>query len=611
MKHLEKYLPAVVIACCLTVGLCLPKGVFAQEFSALLSKRQVPLGEVFKVSFQLKGAQGGRMQYPDFKNFQLRGGPSQEQGFQSINGQVTLSTTHSFFLQGKKTGTFTIGSATLTLDGKEYKTQPVKVEITPAQNNGAGNTQANRQQDRNADIESQLKEAIFVRALLSKKQAYQGEQITVSYKLYERVQPVDLRTEEAPSYEGFWVENVDVRNPVPRMEVYNGAQYRTYVVKKDILFPQQSGKLTIEPLKLSSVVRIQSQPRVRRSIFDDFFGQFENYKYSFASPRIEVDVKSLPGGRPAGFSGLVGDLDLEVELDRTEVEVGESLTLKIEVQGQGNIKKLPAPQVSLSSDFELYDPTVSEQNSRKDGIVQGRRTYEYVIIPRNPGTFDWPAITYSYFDAEAGKYRTLSSEAYQVTVKGDPTIASRIGSSGPVDQREVALIGQDIRYIHPVSEDLTRETGNPLAKWWVWLMYILPFVAIAGLWGVRKGQKERKADVAGTRQKKAARMARKRLTQAKELLYASDQKGFYNELIRSMWGYLGDKLQLPQSELDRERAKAALMSRTATPEQVDGVVEILDTAEMALFAPGAVVGGMQGAYERSLSLITELEEQLV
>ena len=233
-----------------------------------------------------------------------------------------------------------------------------------------------------------------------------------------------------------------------------------------------------------------------------------------------------------------------------------------------------------------------------------------MIIPRTPGTYDWKPLTYSYFDAESGRYRTLSSDAYQVTIKGDPAQASRVGSAGPVDQREVALIGQDIRYIHPASGSLEQKTTNPLAKWWVWLMYLLPFVAIAGLWYVRRTQKAQQSDIAGTRQRKAARVAKKRLTSAKVHLDKGEEKAFYDELIRTMWGYLGDKLKMPQSELYRERTQSALLGQGASPQQVEGVVAILDTAEMALFAPGAVVGGMQGAYDNTLSLITELEENL-
>jgi len=592
--------------------LCYGSGLLlGQEFSAFVSKQKVPLGEVFQVTFELKDVQGSTPAFPDFSDFQVRGGPNFQRSVQMINGQVSQSVSYTFYLQGTRTGTFTIGSASTAVDGKTLRTEPVKVDIIPARSGGSSGAQAQRNDEasRNQNIEKQLEEAVFMRAIVSDRKVYQGEQFTVSYKLYERVQTFDLRPEGNPSYEGFWVENIDIRNPPPRMEKVNGKDYRTYVIKKDILFAQRPGKLTIDPLKLSCVVRVQSAPQPRRSIFDSFFGQYENYKYSFASAPVTIDVKPLPTGRPASFSGVVGDLDLDVSLDTTAVETGEPFTLRVNLSGRGNIKKLQEPQLQFPPDFEVYDPNVSESISRSGGVLSGRRGYEYLIIPRNPGEYRLPPVQYSFFNPQTGRYETLSSPEFTVQVTGDPQQMS--SSTTPTiagEKTDLALLGQDIRFIHPGSGDLKPKGSTFLLSWQFWLLYLIPVLAILSLWLVKRRQMQDRRDVAGARRRKAAKMAKKRLGAAQQHLQAGKEKAFYDEVVRAMWGYLGNKFNLGQSEMSRERAAQLLRERGAEDPLIARLNALIDTCEMALFAPSAAPGGMQGTYDQAVELIADLED---
>lgn len=585
--------------------------LLGQEFSAFVSKQQVPLGEVFQVTFELKNARGGTPEYPDFDQLQVRGGPNLQQSVQIVNGQVSQSVSYTFYLQGTRTGTFKIGSASIRIDGKTLRTEPIEVKIMPARSSGSNSAQAQRndQSARNRDIEEQLAEAVFVRALVSDRDVYQGEQFTVSYKLYERVQTFDLRPEGNPSYEGFWVENIDIRNPTPRTEVIDGKQYRTYVIKQDILFPQRPGELTVDPLELSCVVRVQSAPKQRRSIFDSFFGQYENYKYSFASTPVRVEVKSLPAGRPANFSGVVGDLSLDVSLDTFRVTTGEPLTLRVRLSGRGNIKKLQEPRLQFPPDFEVYDPNVTESISRKDGILSGTRSYEYLIIPRNPGQYRIPPITYCFFNPQTGRYATQSSSEFSVEVTGEPQqMSSSSAVAQPGQKTDLALLGQDIRFIHPPSEDLRPVGSTFLLTWQYWLLYLIPVLAIATLWILKRRQMQDRRDVAGARRRKAAKMARQRLAAAQQHLKADQEKAFYDEVLRAMWGYLGNKFNLGQSELSRERAAQLLQQQGADPSLIERLHRLIDTCEMALFAPSAAPGGMQGTYDQAVELIADLQD---
>ena len=583
-------------------------GLWAQEFSAFVSKREVPVGEVFKVSFQLRGGRSGNLTPPNLDGFQLRGGPSQESSIQMVNGKVTESMTISYYLQGTRTGTFKIGSATMAVDGKELRSNPVEVKIVAARSNAAQEDGNNANAQRQGDIEDQLKQAIFLRALVSDRTVYQGEPLTVTYKLYERVRTSNLRPESSPSYEGFWVENIDVKNPPPKIEVVDGMQYRTYIVKKDILFPQRPGKLKIDPFNLSCVVQVQVTPRrQRQSIFDSFFGQYENYEYSFASAPVTITSKALPGNPPASYTGVVGKLELQASLDTTSVEAGDPLTLRLRLSGRGNLKRLQEPQINLPPDFEVYDPNVKERLSNSGSTLTGWRSYEYLIIPRNPGNYELPAIELSYFDSEKGRYQVLSSPSYQLTVTGEPARTASASTGGPSAGSELAVLNQDIRYI-TVTDGGLQPTGSSAFRPLFWWMFLLPI----GLGGVllllRRKQAQDQNDVAGTRRRKAAKVAQKRLKVAQGHLQENQSKAFYDELVRALWGYLGDKFSLGQSELNREKAGTLLAQRGASEEQVQRLNQLLDTAEMALYAPSAAPGGMSGTYDTAARLITDLEE---
>jgi hypothetical protein len=601
----------------ITLGLLLSSHLYGQEFTAYVSKSEVPLGEVFQVTFELKEGRGGQVSYPNFDGFQVRGGPSFQQSVQMVNGQVNQSLSYSFYLQGTRTGTFNIGAASVEVNGKTLRSEPVSVKITPARSSGSSSAgqasssddDPNEGQSRDQDINVQLRDNVFVRALVSDRNVYQGEQFTVSYKLYERVQTFDLRPEGNPSYEGFWVENIDLRNPPPKMEVVDGKQYRTYVIKKDILFAQRPGDLSVDPLQLSCVVRVQAaRQRQQRSIFDSFFGQYENYKYTFASAPVRIDVKPLPAGRPAKFSGVVGDLDLDVTLDTTSVETGNPLTFKVVLSGRGNIKKLQAPNLQLPPDFEVYDPTVTEQISRDNGVLSGRRSFEYLIIPRNPGTYQLPPIQYSFFDPSTGRYRTLASPAYEIVVTGEPQQSSSAVPSASGGTNDLALLGQDIRFIHPSPGDLQPLGSSFLLSWTFALLYLLPILAMVGLWIVKRQQRQDRRDVAGVRRRKAAKMAKKRLSAAKKHLQANEEKAFYDEVVRALWDYLGNKFNLGQSELSRDSTAALLQAQGADQALVSRLHQLLDTCDMALFAPNAAPGGMAGTYDQTIELIADLED---
>ena len=581
----------------------------AQKFTSFVNKNKIALNETFQVTFKLEGAQSQDIDYPSFADFTVLGGPNTSSSMQFVNGQMSQSVSYSFYLRPKKQGKLTINSATVKVNNKELTSKPLTVEVVAARDNpqaGNGNSQ---RQGKNKDLEQQLKENIFMRALVSKRNVYVGEQLTVTYKLYERVRTMNLTPDEPPKYEGFWVENIELKGAMPKNEVIDGVQYQTLIIKKDIIIPQRAGTLTIDPMTLSCVVQVQTQPRRRRSIFDSFFNNYENYKYTFANNPVKINVESLPSaGRPADFSGLVGDFELDVELDKLETETGDPVTFRIKYSGKGNIKSVKEPMLDFPPDFDVFDPKVDESVSKSGGALSGRRNFDYLIVPRNPGEYKLPSINFSYFDIERGEYITRNSPEYTLTVTGEPEQASVNAIN--MSKEDIELIGEDIRFIKTGEGNLD-ETGKSFAGSAPFYgLYITPFLLLLFLFIMKQRQDSALSDVAGTRRKKATKMARKRLSVAEKYISDKNEKGFYDEVVRAIWGYLGDKLTMAQSNLSRENVGKEMIAKGSDEGSVQRVIDLLDTCEMALFAPSAAPGGMQGTYDEAVSLISDLEEKL-
>ncbi len=598
---------------------------FSQKFVALVDKKEVGLNDVFQVSFRLENAQATKITPPSFESFQIVGGPNQSTSMQIINGQVSQSVTYSFYLRPTTEGTFSIGSAQVIVEGKTLKTNEISIKVvkgtpasTPQRNNnvvggGTGNSQqATPSEGTNQKaLMDQLKQNIFVRTLVDKTNVYQGEQIVLTYKLYTRAQFSNVNLSESPTYKSFWVEEIDTGEAQYKMEVYKGQEYRTAVIQKVILFPQRPGKLRIDPIKLESLVKVRStRGRRPQSIFDAFFETYQDVPFEFSSKPVTINVKALPSeGQPANFNGAVGTYTLKATLDKNETQTDEAVTMSIKISGKGNIKTLENPKLDFPPDFDVFDPKISDQVSKKGSVVRGNKAFDYLIIPRNPGEFRLPSVSFSYFDLSKKRYVTLNSEEFLLAVEGEPR---DMGASAPLvtNKEDIKLIGEDIRHIK-ADETTIREKGYSFLNSIPFLaLYILPFLMFGFLFFMRKKQEVAASDVAGTRSKKATRVAIKRLSQAQKDLSQGNEKAFYKEVSQAVWGYLGDKLALGTSGLSRDQVREALNERGVTDELIQRLVKWLNNAEMALFAPSAAQGGMEGTYQEAKELITTIESEL-
>jgi hypothetical protein len=409
---LIKPMAKIASALLLLLSLFLWHSAIAQEasFTASVSKNRVAVGEQFQISFTIN-TNASNFNAPDLSNFITYSGPNQSSSMQIINGSVSQTISMNYVLAAKKEGKFTIGAASIQVGNKLLNTKPIAIEVVKggqsAPQGGGNNTAKGNNSAYPEDVESN----IFMRATVSKSKVYQGEQLLVTYKVYTRLNIVDNALSKAPSFNGFWSEEVPnpTRQSELHSEVLDGIQYQVAEIKKTILIPQRAGTLNIDPLEMEIVTRVKSKSR-NNSFFDQFFGGgYQDVKLSIASKPVKVEVMPLPEkGRPENFNGAVGQLNIEASIKNNELKTDEGCNLTYTISGKGNLKLLEAFKLKLPADIETYDPKITDKiNVSVDG-VKGSRTFDYLLIPRYAGNYTIPALQFSYFDPQKGTIRNLA-----------------------------------------------------------------------------------------------------------------------------------------------------------------------------------------------------------
>ncbi len=592
----------------IVTGMCLA----AEEvsFKASAGRTSMVMGEQVNVNFQLTGTQTGRnFQPPDFRDFVVLTGPNQSTNFQMVNGAVSTSITYAYVLQPRREGALVVGPASVEYQGNRYSTASITITVSKA---GAKPPAADPRAQAD-DIGEQIGDNLFLRLELDKRSAYQGEQITATYKIYTRVNVVNYNLAKVPSYTGFWSEDLDVPQQIQlTTETYQGKQYRVGVLKKVALFAQRSGTLDLGPMEIECVVQVQTR-RKSNDIFDQFFndpffGNARNVNHTVITRPEKVTVKPLPEASvPPGFGGAVGKFSMEAWPDREQVAENDPVTFRVKISGTGNIRLLEAPELTLSTDFDRYDPKVSDQVSKGKSTVSGVRTFEYLLIPRHAGTQRIPAVVFTYFDPVKKEYSTLRSKEYPISVSRSTDNAGGGGSVSGLSREDVRLLGEDIRFIRSDDLSLARRgdtfAGSPL----FFAMVACP-VAFLGLFLVVMRRREKMlGDVAGLRSRRARNVARKRLARAKHLLGGDDTEAFYTEVSRALWGYSADKLGIPQADLALDAICAGLARKGAGEESVSEFSRIIGQCDFARFAPDPDHRGMEDFYARAEKLILALE----
>jgi len=518
-----------------------------------------------------------------------------------INGAVTSSITYSYILQPQREGQLIIGPASIENGGKRYTTTPVTVTVGKA---AAG------------DVGGQIADNLLLRIELDRRNVYQGEQITATYKIYTRVNVANYNLAKVPTFTGFWSEDIDVPQQVQlTTETYDGKQYRVGILKKVALFPQRSGTLEIGPMNVQCVVQVQSKGR-SNDIFDQFFndpffGNVRNVNHTVTTKVEKISVKPLPAaGVPEGFGGAVGRFTMENFVDKEKVAENEAVTYRVKIAGTGNIKLLEAPDLNVSPDLDRYDPKVSDQINKQRGRVSGSRTFEYLLIPRHPGAQRIPPVVFSYFDPKKKSYVTITGKEVALSVAKGAGNGEGIVAGAGISREDVKLLGEDIRIIRSDGVALVKRgskfAGSPL----FFISAASPVICFGLFLLIIRRREKIMGDVAGLRSRKARNVAKKRLAKAKHLLQGDNREEYYAEVSKALWGYCADKLGIPPAELSLENIRDGLTGRGADPETVTEVGAILGQCDFARFAPASDHRGMQDVYARSEQTILQLEGNL-
>ena len=607
-----------------------PLWLWAQDAPTLTvsAKKQVMVGERFQVVFEAN-AEGKNFSAPSFDGFTVVGGPfsSTSSNFQMVNGSMshTVKCTYTFALQAYKEGTFRVGSASLNVKGDKITSEPFDIKVIPddgshAASSGGGATSSQGQAQHNTNDPQVSGKDLFLRVIPSKKTAYVGEQVVLTYKLYTKVPVSSLSVEKAPSYAGFWTKDIsDNTGGTLRQssEYINGIEYTSAEIQKVVVVPQRAGKLTLDPMSVECVAQIRKESNRQRSMdpFEEFFNDpffnrnIVNVKKELSSQSFMLEVKALPeANKPASFAGAVGNYNFKSDIDMTELKTNEAFTLTYTVSGSGNIELLQMPEPVFPPDFEVYDPKITTSTDVTANGLSGTKKAEYLVIPRRAGSFTIPEVEFSFFNPGSGVYQVLSSRPYEVQVeKGREDQEGGIYAS---NQEDIKYLGKDIRHIMTGNPRLRSQHSaffGSSAYYVALLALLLAFILLLIL---LKNREKMEKDTAATRNRKADKVARGRLKRAAQFLKEKDQDKFYVEMSQALWGYIADKLGIERSKLSMDTVSETMKEKSVPDELTQQFVDTLNSCEFARFAPGSADEKMDELYQRGIEVISKAEKVL-
>jgi len=566
------------------------------QFDAKVSKKRLGINERLRIDFEMN-QDGDNFRPPSFEGFRVVGGPNQSISNSWINGKRSFSKTYSYFLAPQTRGKITIAQATIEIEGETYKTLPVEVEVTAAvEVPKDGN---------NADYVAS--ENVHLVAEVSNVKPYLNEALTVTYKLYVS-HDVSITSQwreiDTPKYADFWSQNIDNQNNFKVYEgKYNGEDYRYVVLRTTVLYPQKTGELEIEPLTLDIPIDVQGNRR-------DIFGRrvMERVNKTISAGKRTINVKPLPlEGKPDGFNGAVGDFTFDVNSNKTQLNANESLQLDVKVSGKGNLKLFTLPAVKLPSTLEVYEPEHDENVSTTIGGMSGNITDSYTIVPQYKGTYPVNPITFSFFDPKTEKYRTITSKEFTIEVENGPISSATATTNSGDAKKQVVLSKDNFKYIKLDGnlEPISQESFFKSPLFWSLLggpFLLIPLFILAG-----KKRKQRMNDVEGNKLRRANKLAKKYLSEAKRNL--SNPVAFYEALERALHNYLKAKLNIETSEMEKSHISKLLLERNVEKPVVENFVELLKSCEYARYASSSTAS-VQQDYNKAVEVISNIDKQI-
>lgn len=563
------------------------------EFKTSVSKNKLGLNQRFRIEFTVNKQGADNFEAPSFANFKVVGGPSSSVNQSWINGKASYEHSYIYIIEPKKEGEFIIPSATIEYNGKIIKSNSVKITVLKA---------VDIPKDPNNPMYI-AQQNIHLVAEVSNLKPYVGEGIYVVYKLFvsENISVNDWRVSESPQYNGFWNQDIEVKGINVKKGKYNGKDYRYIVLKKAVLIPQRDGKLKIEPMKMDFSVGIPTGK-------GDFFGNpiTRNISYSSESTAKIVNVKVLPEkGKPLNFSGAVGEFEFKVAANKNVLKVNDAAQIKVVVSGRGNLKLFEIPKITTPAELEVYTPEHTEKVVTTLNGLRGSISDVYTVVPQFKGKYKIPEVTFSYFNPKERKYNTIKAEAIFVEVLGAKELQSAISHSSP--KKRVVASSNNFRFIVLNTTFKPKVKSQFLNSNEFYLLLLLPFLAIPIGIVIGKKRAERAGDVFGNKIRKASKLARKYLSEAKKQL--GNQEAFYIALEKALHNFLKAKLYIETSDISKEKISEILKSKNVRASIIKEFMDVLDGCDFARYTPTTNVM-MKQEFEKAKNVITKIDKYL-
>lgn len=564
------------------------------ELVASVSKNKLGLNQRVKIQFTINKQGADNFQAPNFKNFQIVSGPSQSISQSWVNGNASFSQSYSYIVKPLKKGEFLIPAASIKLNNKTLTSKPIKVIVLDP---------VEIPKDPN-DPNYIAQQNVHLVAEISKSSPYVGEGIYVEYRLYvsQNISVRDFSYTDSPQYNGFWNQDIKIRGLTTQNGTYNGEQYRYVVLQKALLIPTKSGKLTIDPIKMDIVIGV---PTGR----GDFFGNpiVKNVTKSFASAKKFIRSKEVPiEGKPKSFNGAVGDFNFMVSSSKNILKSNETATVSVKVTGNGNLKLFELPEIKTPSELEVFTPEQKEKITINSRGIKGSVTKNYTVVPQFKGKYKIPSTEFSYFDLKEKKYvRLISEDIFVDVLEGKELVTDSDVALNA--KKDIVVTGANFRYIQTSTAfSLANESGFYTSKFY-YLILILPLLFIPIGIVIAKRNDARNNDVLGNKLRKADRLAKKYLSEAKKQL--GTKEAFYVALEKALHNYLKAKLRIETSDISKEKITELLNRKSVNESTIHSFIEVFNSCDMARYSPVSVVE-MKDDYEKSKLVITQIDKQL-
>lgn len=592
------------------VLLCITS-VLAEATFSIVPPKNVIAGRNFTVTYRLKNGQGTGLSVPDIEGCKKLYGPAQStmQSFEYINGKQSSSyiVEYTYTYKAEKEGSYTIQPATITVDGHQLRTQSATFKVLPPDGNTSGsnsngNASPNSPGSQSSDQEISEQD-VFIRVIPNKAQAYKEEAIECTMKLYTRFSSINgISAAAPPTFDGFLIDELgDVPDNGGELEHYNGKNYQTFILKKYIIFPQQTGKLTINSGQYDIDV-IQYE-----RVYTGFWGYTQRpvQKTVHVKPgNFTINVLPLPQPQPDNFSGAVGSFSVSSDISSTSLRTNEAASLSLKITGSGNIKYIKEPSIDFPAEFEQYTPKVDINAAVYGNTIRGTNSIEYTFVPQAVGSFTIPEYEFVYFNPSTKKYETASTTRYELNVAKGANSPATIVS----EQQSIQAKNTDILHIKLGDKQLLKDNTPIIYSAWYWLIYILTVVVLAVVIAINAKRIKLSADVIGTKKARANKVAKKRLKAAETFMKKHDIDAFYEELLRAIWGYLSDKLSMPASQLTRQNITEEMLKNGIPQDVINDLISVIDECEMARYTPSISDETVSNTFDKTSAIIGKIEQ---